>query len=240
MYENKAEAELYDRLYQDRKDYEGEAVRVADLIREHKQDAVTLLDVACGTGLHLAAFAKCFDEVAGVDLSAWMADLASERLAGVPVHQGDMRTFDLGRTFDSVVCMFSSIGYLRTTEDLDSAVRAMTRHLADDGVLAIEPWYFPETFLPGFVSTHALKDGHQGISRVSHSTQEDNVTRMEIHYVIADADAGVQHRSEVDHLTLFSREEYENAFRSGGLTVEYVETGLGRPGFFVGTRTGRA
>ncbi|MFF5707137.1 class I SAM-dependent DNA methyltransferase [Streptomyces sp. NPDC012794] len=236
MYENKSQAELYDRLYQDRKDYEAEAAQVAGFIRGRKPDAASLLDVACGTGIHLAAFAKIFDRAAGIDLSQWMADLAFERLAGVPVHQGDMRSFDLGETFDAVVCMFSSIGYLRTVEDLDSAVRAMTRHLVEDGVLAIEPWYFPDNFLPGYVSTHAFKDGDQGISRVSHSTREGNVTRMEIHYVVADAGTGIQHRSEVDYLTLFSREEYTNAFRKSGLDVEYVETGGGRPGFFLGTR----
>lgn len=238
MYDNKSQAEMYDRLYQDRKDYAAEAAQVAGFVRARKADAASLLDVACGTGIHLAAFAKHFDRVAGLDLSEWMADVASERLGGVPVHRGDMRDFELGETFDSVVCMFSSIGYLRTVEDLDSAVAAMTRHLSEGGVLAIEPWYFPDTFLNGHVSTHALGDGHRGISRVSHSTLVDgNITRMEIHYVVADSEDGVQHRSEIDLLTLFSREDYTNAFRKSGLDVEYVETEGGRPGFFLGTRT---
>ncbi|ATZ29851.1 class I SAM-dependent DNA methyltransferase [Streptomyces lavendulae] len=238
MYENKNQAELYDRLYQDRKDYDAEAAQVAGFVRARKDGASSLLDVACGTGIHLAAFAKQFNRVAGLDLSEWMAQVASERLGGVPVHRGDMRSFDLGETFDSVVCMFSSIGYLRTVEDLESAVAAMTRHLSEGGVLAIEPWYFPDTFLPQHVSVHALKDGDRAISRVSHSTLVDgNVTRMEIHYLTADPETGVQHRSEIDDLTLFSREDYANAFRKSGLSdVEYVETGGGRPGFFLGTR----
>lgn len=41
-------AEIYDALYQDRKDYDGEADRVTTLNRERKPDASTLLDVACG------------------------------------------------------------------------------------------------------------------------------------------------------------------------------------------------
>ncbi|MEU6057090.1 class I SAM-dependent methyltransferase [Streptomyces sp. NPDC047097] len=235
MYENDSAAEIYDVLYQDRKDYDAEAARVAALVRERKPDASTLLDVACGTGVHLAAFAKRFDTVAGLELSESMAARAAERLSGVPLHRGDMRTFDLGQTYDAVVIMFSSIGYLDTAAELNSAVSAMSRHLADDGVLVVEPWYFPDSFLDGHVSTHAVKNGDQGIARVSHSTREGDKTRMEIHYLVADSTTGIKHRSEVDHLTLFSREEYTEAFRLGGLNVTYLESQAG-PGFFVGTR----
>ncbi|MFJ9409513.1 class I SAM-dependent DNA methyltransferase [Streptomyces sp. NPDC101393] len=238
MYESDRAAEIYDLLYQDRKDYAGEAARVTELIRERKPDAATLLDVACGTGIHLAAFAKHFDEVAGLELSESMAARASRRLSGVPLHHGDMRTFELGRQFDSVVCMFSSIGYLATVDDLRHAVRAMSRHLATGGVLAVEPWYFPDTFIPNYVSTHALKSGDQGqgIARVAHSTLEGDTTRMEIHYLFCDTETGIQHRSEVDRLTLFSRAAYTQAFQDSGLETEYVDTGKGSPGFFLGVR----
>ncbi|MFV0129281.1 class I SAM-dependent DNA methyltransferase [Streptomyces sp. HMX112] len=236
MYESDTAAEIYDLLYQDRKDYAAEAARVTGIIRERKPDASSLLDVACGTGIHLAAFAKLHDRVAGLELSESMAARAAQRLSGVPLHLGDMRDFDLGESFDAVVCMFSSIGYLSGVADLEAAVLAMSRHLAEDGVLAIEPWYFPDTFIPGYVSTHALKAGDQGIARVAHSTREGDVTRMEIHYLLADSAEGIQHRSEVDRLTLFSRAEYETAYRKAGLAVEYVETGNGTPGFFVGVR----
>ncbi|MEV7618194.1 class I SAM-dependent methyltransferase [Streptomyces sp. NPDC089799] len=238
MYESNNAAEIYDLLYQDRKHYAGEAARVTELIRERKPDANSLLDVACGTGIHLAAFAKLYDRVAGLELSEWMAGLAEERLSGVPLHRGDMRSFELGESFDTVVCMFSSIGYLNTVADLEDAVAAMARHLSEGGVLAIEPWYFPDTFIPGYVSTHALKTGtgDQGIARVAHSTLEGRQTRMEIHYLTADSAKGITHRSEVDYLTLFSREEYETAYRKAGLTPEYVETGNGTPGFYFGTR----
>ncbi|WP_274564272.1 class I SAM-dependent DNA methyltransferase [Streptomyces spiramyceticus] len=238
MYENDSAAEVYDLLYQDRKDYAGEAARVTGLIRERTPNASSLLDIACGTGTHLEAFAKLYDRVSGLELSEWMAARAEERLSDVTLHRGDMRSFNLGETFDAVVCMFSSIGYLETAADLEDAIAAMSRHLSADGVLAVEPWYFPDTFLDGYVSTHALRteSGDQGVARVAHSTREGKKTRMEIHYLIAHTTDGIRHRSEVDYLTLFSRAEYETAYRKAGLHVEYVETGNGSPGFFLGTR----
>ncbi|MCD0452137.1 class I SAM-dependent methyltransferase [Actinocorallia sp. API 0066] len=239
MYENAGEAEIYDLLYQDRKDYDAEAARVTGLVRERKPDAATLLDVACGTGIHLAGFAKRFARVAGLEVSEPMLARAGERLSGVPLHHGDMRTFVLGETFDAVVCMFSSIGYLRGTTDLDSAVLAMARHLAEGGVLVIEPWYFPDTFIDGYVSAHAVRNSAQGIARVAHSTRQGDATRMEIHYLLGDAATGVRHRSEVDYLTLFSRADYEDAFARAGLSAEYLTLGDGTPGFFVAVATPR-
>jgi ubiquinone/menaquinone biosynthesis C-methylase UbiE len=47
-----ASAAWYDRFF-DAKDYAGEARQVTAFIRRHRPDAVTLLDVACGTGRHL-------------------------------------------------------------------------------------------------------------------------------------------------------------------------------------------
>ncbi|WP_069814228.1 class I SAM-dependent DNA methyltransferase [Streptomyces sp. TP-A0874] len=239
MYENDSAAEMYDLLYQDRKDYPAEAERVARLVRERNPGARSLLDVACGTGIHLRAFAELFERVEGVDLSRPMLDVAAGRLRtagpkGVPLHLGDMRELRIEGRFDAVVCMFSSIGYLRSTDDLDRAVGAMSRRLEPGGVLVIEPWYFPETFLEGHVSGHALTRDGRTITRVSHSTREGDATRMELHYVLADA-GGVLHRSEIDRLTLFTREQYEAAYRRAELKPEYLETSGAGPGFFVGT-----
>ena len=92
-----------------------EAAAVSSRIREHKPGAATLLDVACGTGAHLVHFAREF-RVEGIDISDDQLAVARTRLPGVELHQGDMTTFDLGRTFDAVTCMFSSIGYVGTLE----------------------------------------------------------------------------------------------------------------------------
>ena len=46
-----------------------------------------------------------------------------------------LREFDdLGRTFDAVVCLFSSIGYVGTEERLRAAIGSMARHAAPGGM----------------------------------------------------------------------------------------------------------
>lgn len=65
-------------------------------------------------------------------------------MPNIPLHEADMRTFDLGRTFDVVTCLFSSIGYFTELDDMQAAIGNMASHLAPGGVLIVEPWIHPD------------------------------------------------------------------------------------------------
>src|SRR5215212_8282456 len=96
MYERAAAA--YDVLHAAReKDYAGEAARIAELVRERRPDARSLLDTACGTGGHLRFLADHFDEVEGVDGSPAMLARARESLHGERMKQGELSTLEEGR-----------------------------------------------------------------------------------------------------------------------------------------------
>lgn len=120
------------------KDYAAEAERVHGTVQARRPGARTLSDVACGTGKHIAALRHRY-RVEGLDLDPEMLAMARERLPGVPLHAADMRAFDLGRHFDAVVCLFASIGYVRSEDALRAATAAMARHLDPGGVLLVEP-----------------------------------------------------------------------------------------------------
>lgn len=236
MYEG-AFADLYDRFYRGRgKDYAAEAAEVTRLIRDHRPGAASLLDVACGTGTHLRRFADLFDDVAGLELSAAMIEVGRTRLGGIPVRQGDMRDFRLDREFDAVTCMFSSIGHMADIVELERALASFARHLRPGGVAVVEPWWFPETFLDGYVAADVVRDEELTISRVSHSRLVDGVSRLEIHWVTADAAHGAHHHTEHYEITLFEREQYEKAFAAADFAVEYLEGGPSGRGLFVGVR----
>ncbi len=138
-------AEFYDALYS-LKDYATEADAVHELIQKRCPSARSLLDVACGTGKHLERLQGAYI-VEGVDLDERLLAGAGARLPGVPLHATDMHDFNLGRRFDAITCLFSAIGYARTIEGLTDSVRTMARHLEPHGVLIIEPWYTPETWM---------------------------------------------------------------------------------------------
>jgi len=62
--------------------------------------------------------------------------------AGIKVRfiRGDMRSFDLGKAFDSAVCMFGAFGYLLTPRDVARCLRAVRRHLSSTGLFVFEFW----------------------------------------------------------------------------------------------------
>jgi len=227
VYENRY-VEVYDLLMRSRgKDYAAEANEVARLVRDRSRDAASLLDVACGTGLHLQYFAKQFDHVVGLDQSEDMLEFAGRTLPGLALRCGDMRRFEVGETFDAITCMFA-IPHLRSPAELDATVACFARHLAPGGVVVIEEWFTPERFIPGYVATDLINDGPQRTVRVSHTVRgadRENQVRMVVHYVDVAPESGIQHWTESADMTLFTHDDYETAFARAGCVAEYVAPG---------------
>lgn len=229
-------ADVYEFIYRSRgKDWAAEAQSLTSLIRERCPEAATLLDVACGTGAHLAAFADAFAEVAGVELAEPMRAVARARLPGVPVHAGDMRDFRLGRHFDAVTCMFNAIGYLGSVAELRQAVWSMAQHLEPGGVLVVEPWWFPERFLDGHLAVDSDHDGTRAVARMSHTSRTGRTTHLEVRFLVGDKD-GIRDFTQTSHLMLFTRDEYLSAFADAGCPAEFLDGGLTGRGLFVGQR----
>lgn len=241
-----AHAELYDPVFRDRgKDFEGEAEGLNRLVRSRFPEARSLLDVACGTGAHLETLAGHFDRVEGLDRSPAMREVARGRLPGVAVHAGDMRDFELHRTFDAVVCMGSALAEAESPEQMAGSVARMSAHLAPGGVLIVEPWYFPEDFLDGHAAGHLFREDGRVVSRMTHSARHGDRSRVEIRFTVVDS-SGFREFADVIVKYLLPRERYEAAFAGAGCTVEFVpgfSLAGGRPngpGLFVGVRAGGA
>ena len=79
-----------------------------------------ILDAGCGAGRHLKCFLGQDIDAYGIDLSA---DLLSEfrRQSGEPgtgrIVRGDIRYLPFGRTFDSVLSLFTGFGYFSDVEN---------------------------------------------------------------------------------------------------------------------------
>lgn len=133
-------AELYDAVAEvTGRDVEGEAARV----REAWESVLgrgrhRVLDVACGTGLHLERFREHAD-VAGADHSAAMLRVAARRLPGVTLHEQPMEHLDVPEAFDAITCLLAGIAYPLGEIRLHQALRRMRRHLRDGGVLVVDP-----------------------------------------------------------------------------------------------------
>ena len=225
-------ARIYDAIYASVRDYPREAAELDRLIQERRPGARTLLDVACGTGAHLEHLEGY--GVEGLDLDPEMLAVARERLPDVPFHEGDMAAFDLGERFDTVVCMFSSIGYVRTEERLRSAIASMARHLEPGGVLVVEPWLSPDVWMDRHVGAVFVDDPELKIARMNVAQREGTVSMFEFEYLVGTPD-GIERFTERHELGLFRVEQYLQAFRIAGLEAEHDQEGPMGRGLYIAT-----
>lgn len=222
-------AQWYDPLYAATgKDHAAEARALLDVAMRLGVRPASLLDVACGTGQHLATFRETIDDVVGVDNAPAMLDVARERLPdGVPLRHGDMRRFDLGRTFDLVTCLFSSIGHVRDASDLDAAVQAMARHVAPGGALLVEPWLTPDAVRAeaedgALVGLDTAETADGAVARVARSQRRGDVLVLEFGWSVADQD-GLHTEQESFRMPLFPRDRYLQAVATAGLEPSWLD-----------------
>jgi SAM-dependent methyltransferase len=225
-------AQHYDKIYA-AKDYQAEVQQLLPVIEQHLGSrGRRLLDVACGTGHHLAYLQEDF-EVEGLDLSAELLEMARQRLPGVALHLGDMTAFDLGKRFDVVTCLFSSIGYVKTVENLHRAVACMAAHLEPGGIVVLEPWFTPEAWKPNTVHALFIDEPELKIARVNTSYAEGRLSYFDLHHLIG-TPQGTDYVVERHELGLFTVEEMEAALEEAGLAVSYDADGLTGRGLYVG------
>jgi len=229
-------ARFYDRLYAF-KDYASAADQLHALVQAHRPGARTLLDVACGTGRHLEALRGRY-EVEGLDLDANLLSIARGRLPGVPLHEADMTTFELGRRFDVVTCLFSSIAYVRTLDNMRRAVARMAAHLEPGGLLVVEPWFSVESYWTGTITANHVDDPDVKISWMYVSERRDHLSVLDIHYMVG-TPAGIESFNEVHEMGLFTPAEYGAAMTDVGLSCEYDASGFFGRGLHLGIAPGR-
>jgi len=224
----------YDAIYSG-KDYAAEAAHLKKLIAEHKRlDGNSLLDVACGTGGHVPYLSDDF-AYEGLDLDPEMLALSRKRFPDVIFHQGDMVDFTLGRQFDIVTCLFSSIAYTRTEERLRQAVANMAGHLRPDGLLLIGSFLTPQEWIPGHPHAMFVDQPELKLARMNVSGMEGNVAILDFHYLVATPE-GIEYFTEHHELGLFTPEQYLAAFTAAGLEVLRDSEWLGGRGMYIGVR----
>jgi SAM-dependent methyltransferase len=119
-------------------DCAAEAAFVRGLIEQRRSRAVTLLDVACGTGGIAAQLARAY-QVSGLDISPGMLAVAGRKLpAGAPLHLADMACFRLGIRFDAVVCAYQGVNHLLRFAGWESFFDRVHEHLNGNGVFVFD------------------------------------------------------------------------------------------------------
>lgn len=227
-------ARFYDKLYA-WKNYAEEAESIRNLLGRLHPGARSVLDIACGTAEHLRFLVNSY-AFEGLDLDPELVEIARAKLPEVPIHLGDMADFSLGRQFDALICLFSSIGYLQTRERLTAALRCFEHHLAPGGVVVVEPWLTKEVWKPGRPFMLTVDEPTLKVCRMSHTTTEGDLSILDFDYLVAEEGQPTRHLHERHVLALFTQADFEEAFAAAGLEVDHDPQGLTGRGLYIGRR----
>lgn len=227
-------ARIYDEIYA-WKDYAGECRRIRQLIRQYgPPHPRTLLDVACGTGAHLAYLSRGLDAT-GLDLTEGMLRVARRKLPRVRFVRGRMEAFDLGRKFDVITCLFSAIGYARSPRDLRRIFHNFSRHLHPGGVAIVEPWLTRAVYRTGHVHVGRYGTAQFPIIRMNLAERRGNRSIMDMHHLVA-TPQGIRHWVEHHDMGMFEVRTYLAAFREAGFRARFLKNGLMKDrGLYVAT-----
>ena len=144
-----------------------------------------------------------------------------------------MTNFSLNKTYDIVLCLFSSIGYVRSLPNVIRTLRCFIRHLNKDGIIVVEPWFTPDTWNTEHavhMLTAEIPDGK--ICRMNLSGKRGSLSIVDFHYLVGTKNR-IRHFSERHELGLFSVEELQNAFK-GGFGGQIRSGRSDRPGIVFG------
>ena len=140
-------------------DYAEEAAFFAQVLNDScKPPPRTVLELGSGGGNN-ALYLKSKFEMTLVDLSAQMLAVSRKLNPECDHREGDMRTVNLGRTFDAVF-IHDAIAYMTTEADLRAAISNAYRHCRAGGVALFVPDCVRETFV-----AETSHGGHDGESR---------------------------------------------------------------------------
>src|SRR2546423_1660258 len=181
-------AELYDLFYAD-KAYADETRFVHDCIRQfNSRSTRDILELACGTGKHAIEFEKLGYNVTATDRSPDMLEIARERARGknVDLIPAEIQQLDLPKkNFDAAVCLFDSIGYLKTDEAIAGGLARVRNHLRDDALFIFEFWHAP-AMLNGYspLRVGRWKSDNSDITRTSETTLDRKKHLAEVVYTV--------------------------------------------------------
>ncbi|MHA1749773.1 MAG: class I SAM-dependent DNA methyltransferase [Promethearchaeota archaeon] len=234
MYDNFAE--IYDLIYEFL-DYEKTAKKIKKFILKNKRtEGNELLDIACGTGRHLKYLKKDFN-CTGVDISDQMLDVARKNFTNIRFIQADMIELDLKEEFDAIICLFSSIGYVKTYENLKKTINNFANHLKPGGVVIIEPWLTKSNAIDGLASMTTYESDEIKIARQCVSKIEEDMTRFVMHYIIARKGEDVTYFKDSHELGLFDTDKTLRMMEEAGIDTKFLEKGLETErGLFVGIK----
>jgi len=198
-------ARYYDLLYKD-KDYKGEAEYVHELIRFYRSTAIDLLNLGSGTGKHDYMLARWGYNIAGIDISAEMIELADKNTPAdirsqLKFAKADIRSVQLEKKFDAVVSLFHVMSYQVANQDIVDVFDTAHKHLDIDGLFIFDCWYGPGVLNEApEVRIKRMSDDAITVTRLAEPVLHPTQNIVDVNYTININQNGSDETAEIKEL----------------------------------------
>ncbi len=106
-------------------------------ISTYSPGATRILELGCGTGAVLAGLGSGF-ELTGIDLSDEMLSYARRRCPQATLVHDDISSFDLGESFDVVICVYDTLNHVTTFAGWEAVFDRVSAHLIEGGLFVFD------------------------------------------------------------------------------------------------------
>jgi SAM-dependent methyltransferase len=208
-----------------------------------------VLEVGCGTGRVLIPTARAGVAISGLDGSAAMLDRCRQKLAGetpavrdrVELHEGDMRSFALGRRFALVTIPFRPFQHLLTVDDQLACLTTIHRHLETDGRLILDLFNPSLDYLVNRQVGVELPEGPpadlpggrtlERTFKITNADRFEQINDIELIYLVTDASGATRRSVHTFRMRYLFRYEAEHLLARSGFAVEQLYAGYDRSAY---------
>ncbi|RSK27918.1 class I SAM-dependent methyltransferase [Bacillus sp. HMF5848] len=110
---------------------------------EKENEMLQILELGCGTGELLTILSRDKYNLTGIDLSADMLTVASQKLqenglSNVSLYEQDMTNFELHTNFDCIIIFCDSLNYITDEQNVQATFKQVYKHLQPGGLFLFD------------------------------------------------------------------------------------------------------
>ena len=197
-----------------------------------KKETLSIMELACGTGIIAVELAKKGHQVTGVDLSDDMLALAYERMVeervSLQLVEADMRELEELGSFDLVTCFSDSLCYLPEEEDLALVFKGVYDNLAVGGTFLfdVHSLYQMNEVFPGY--QYIYQDEEDVFLWESYALEVENAVEHVLTFFVQEEDGRFQRMQEIHEERSYPLETYQALLKAAGFAQVEVKADFGQ------------
>ncbi|MBB4825786.1 ubiquinone/menaquinone biosynthesis C-methylase UbiE [Sporosarcina luteola] len=185
-----------------------------------------LLDIGCGTGLLSVKFAKKGAHVTGIDLSADMLAVASERAKALSLDlsflQQPMEELAVSGAFDGAIISIDSLNYVKKREDVIETFQRIYDVLEVGGLLLFDVHSTYKTDVIFMESPFVFDNGRIAYIWQTEEGDEEHSVYSELAFFVKNDNGMFRRFDEVHYQRTYDTYSYVEMLTETGFTIERI------------------